>query len=117
MLQQCDSENSLVIEMSQRHPIIYFGIGSKLFVWDYKHLQHVAQHEGQKEIKVKDMVQFKDCRDRICCIKELNSVNRLAKWQRASQADESCRYVLVATDQSVRLLTVKRVPNSSELII
>ena len=64
-----------------------------------------------------DMIQSLDCRDEICSIKELNSVNLLANWQVSSQADNACRYLVVSTTRSIRLLTVKRVPERDELSV
>lgn len=36
-------EGDPVTAMSKRHPIAYFGVGRRLYVWDYKRVQQVQR--------------------------------------------------------------------------
>ena len=47
-------DGGVVTEMSKRHPIVYFGISNRLYVWDY--MRRVQN--SQKRSKQKDFHQF-----------------------------------------------------------
>ena len=53
----------------------------------------------------------------ISCIIELQSTNRFADWQQACESTKDCRYVLVATIQEIKMLTVKREATYSNLVV
>ena len=35
---------TMVTEISKRHPIVYFGISKRLYVWDYKRAQQISRN-------------------------------------------------------------------------
>lgn len=111
--------------ISKRHPIVYFGVETTLFVWDFKQsasaqpVQTLVPGLQRKQSKPQlvDMVQSFACNGFITSIVELNSVNQRSGWQIATEAAVDMRYVLVATDRRIQLLTMRRVPNSHELSV
>ena len=95
--------------MSKRDKIVYFGVESKLFVWDYLN--------NRNQRKPNDSIAELDFEDRITAVCELNCTNSKSRWQLASEANQDCRYVIVATCREINLLAVKRDSNNDTLIV
>ena len=43
-LDEMSESASMVTEMSKKHPIVYFGINKRLYVWDYRRAQQMSRN-------------------------------------------------------------------------
>ena len=41
---EMSESGSIVTEMSKKHPIVYFGISKRFYVWDYKRAQQMSRN-------------------------------------------------------------------------